>query len=104
MSGFMAVCAADEVPEGDVRGFEVAGRAIALYQVDGAFYATEDRCTHGLASLSDGVVDGELIECPLHFGAFNIRTGAAAAAPCSVAIRTFAVREEAGQLLVEMPE
>jgi nitrite reductase/ring-hydroxylating ferredoxin subunit len=103
MDGFVAVGQAADVPEGEVRGFRLGGLPIAVYNIDGSFYATEDRCTHGLASLSEGMVDGELIECPLHFGAFNIKTGAAAAPPCSIAIRTFQVREEDGQLLVEAP-
>ena len=103
MGGFTAVCQAEDVPEGEARGFSLGGTPIAIYNVEGTFYATEDRCTHGLASLSEGLLDGDLIECPLHFGAFNVKTGAAAAPPCSVSIRTFVVREEAGQLMVEGP-
>jgi nitrite reductase/ring-hydroxylating ferredoxin subunit len=104
MAEFVAVCEADDVPEGEARGFNVGGVPIAVYNLDGTFYATEDRCTHGLASLSEGMLDGDLIECPLHFGAFNIKTGAAAAPPCSIAIRTFKVMEQNGQIHVESPK
>jgi nitrite reductase/ring-hydroxylating ferredoxin subunit len=103
MAGFTVICKTSDVPDGEVRAFSLAGTPIAIYHLDGAFYATEDRCSHGLASLSEGIIDGDVIECPLHFGAFNIKTGAAAAPPCSIAIRTFQVREEDGQLLVEAP-
>ena len=52
------------------------GLSVALYVVDGEYFATADLCTHGQASLSDGFLDGELIECPLHQGTFNVKTGA----------------------------
>lgn len=63
--------------------------AVAVYNVDGEFYATQDDCTHGRASLSDGYLIGDEIECPLHQGMFNVRTGAVSAPPCAVALRTF---------------
>jgi nitrite reductase/ring-hydroxylating ferredoxin subunit len=100
MAGFTVICKTSDVPDGEVRAFSLAGTPIAIYHLDGAFYATEDRCSHGLASLSEGIIDGDVIECPLHFGAFNIRTGAAAAPPCSIAIKTYEVREQGGEILV----
>ena len=76
------------------------GLSVALYVVDGEYFATADLCTHGQASLSDGFLDGELIECPLHQGTFNVKTGAAVGAPCSVAVKTFPVKLENGLLHV----
>jgi len=78
----------------------VNGTKIALYQVDGEYYATADLCTHGQASLAEGYLDGELIECPLHQGTFNVRTGAAVGAPCAVAVKTFPVKLQDGVLHV----
>jgi naphthalene 1,2-dioxygenase system ferredoxin subunit len=78
----------------------VNGLSVALYVVDGEYFATADLCTHGQASLSDGYLDGELIECPLHQGTFNVKTGAAVDAPCSVAVRTFPVKLQDGVLHV----
>ncbi len=75
---------------------------VAHNVVDGEYFATADLCTHGQASLSDGYLDGELIECPLHQGTFNVKTGAAVDAPCSVAVRTFPVKLEDGVLHVGM--
>ncbi|MEN5362725.1 non-heme iron oxygenase ferredoxin subunit [Brevundimonas intermedia] len=80
----------------------VGGTKIALYAVDGDYYATADLCTHGQASLADGYLDGDLIECPLHQGTFNVKTGAAVGAPCTVAVRTYPVKLENGVLHVGM--
>ncbi|MFT0545744.1 non-heme iron oxygenase ferredoxin subunit [Allopusillimonas ginsengisoli] len=73
----------------------VDSEAICLYRLeDGSIHATQDRCTHGNASLAEGYIDGGLIECPLHQGCFDIRTGEAVTAPCKVPIKVYAVRVE----------
>ena len=74
--------------EGAMVGVEVGDLLIALYNVDGEIYATDNTCTHAFAMLTDGFVDGELIECPLHGGKFEIKTGKAAAPPCTVDLKT----------------
>ncbi len=86
-------------PEGIAR-VQAAGQRIALYAVEGAYFATSDVCTHGQAFLSDGYLDGHLIECPLHQGLFDVRTGAPAGAPCTVAVRSFPVKVEGGVIHV----
>ena len=85
---------------GGLLGSSVGGVPIALYAVDGEYFATSDTCTHGQARLSDGYLEGHLIECPLHQGLFDIRTGEVKGPPCSKAIRTLPVRENDGMLLV----
>jgi naphthalene 1,2-dioxygenase ferredoxin component len=87
-----------------VAGCEVGGQRMALYAVDDQYFATSDICTHGAARLSDGYLDGDLIECPLHQGLFNVRTGAAAGAPCSVAVASFPVKQIDGDLYVGFAE
>ena len=77
-----AVCATSEVPENGVISREVGDELIAIYNVGGAYYATEARCTHGMANLADGIVEGEEIECTFHFGRFHIPSGKATAPPC----------------------
>ena len=74
------VCAAAEVPENGVISREVGDELVAIYNIDGAFYATEARCTHGLADLADGTLEGDEIECSFHFGAFHVPSGKADAA------------------------
>lgn len=83
---------------------EAAGRRIAFYEVEGEFFATDDLCTHGRAFLSDGYLDGHMIECPLHQGLFDVRTGAPCGAPCTEAVRTYPVRVEDGVLHVMVEE
>ena len=73
--------------------FVVAGgKEIAIYLVDGAVFATANRCTHGDARLCDGWVEGHEIECPLHQGRFDVRSGAATGAPAEVALATYPAR------------
>ena len=70
-----------DVPEGDVVGVRVAGKEIALYEVEGEVFATDNICTHGHARMSDGFLEGREIECPLHQGKFDVCTGQALCAP-----------------------
>jgi naphthalene 1,2-dioxygenase system ferredoxin subunit len=79
-----------ELPAGGMLRVEIGGRAIALYDVDGAVYATDDTCTHAQSSLCDGYLDGEAIECPLHQARFHVPTGRVLAPP---ATRDLAVHE-----------
>jgi naphthalene 1,2-dioxygenase system ferredoxin subunit len=69
-----------------------AGKEIAIYLVDGAVFATANRCTHGDAHLCDGWVEGHEIECPLHQGRFDVRTGAPTCAPAEVPLASYAAR------------
>ena len=102
MADWVEICRVADVPEGEVRAFSVGTREIAVYHLEDGFHATDDLCTHGNASLADGVIDGDAIECPLHLGTFDIRTGAATAAPCSVALACYKVKIAAEMLLVEV--
>jgi naphthalene 1,2-dioxygenase system ferredoxin subunit len=78
--------------EGDVVAADVEGREIALYLVDGTPYATDNLCTHGNARLSEGFVLGECVECPMHQGQFDIRSGQPLCAPVTEPLRTYPVR------------
>ena len=77
------VRAAADVPENGVISREVGDELVAIYNIDGTFYATEGRCTHGLANLADGMLDGDTIECSFHFGAFHVPSGKAGSRPAS---------------------
>ena len=76
---------------------------LALYAVEDVVYATADLCTHGGARLSQGYLEGYLIECPLHQGLFDIRTGEVAGLPCKRSVRTFPVRIEGEGIVVGFP-
>lgn len=94
--------ALDDVPEGDVIGVKVAGRDIALYEVEGEIYATDNVCTHGQARMSDGFLEGREIECPLHQGKFDVCTGRALCAPLTENIRTYAVKIENMRVMLRL--
>ncbi|HYI25316.1 MAG TPA: non-heme iron oxygenase ferredoxin subunit [Thermomicrobiales bacterium] len=89
---FVTVARKDFLEPGELMYVEVDDEPVCLINLDGELHAINDICTHEEASLSDGTIVGDEIECPLHGGAFNIRTGAAAAFPVVVAIEKYAVR------------
>jgi nitrite reductase/ring-hydroxylating ferredoxin subunit len=96
------VCAVADLPPGSVKSFEVGDEMVAVYNIDGTFYATEARCTHATADLADGILEGDVIECSLHFGAFNVRTGKAVQAPCFTDLKTFQTAVKDGQVVVDL--
>lgn len=98
MSNWIDVAARDAVPADDVIGVEAAGRDIALYDVEGALYATDNLCTHGRARMCDGFLEGHEIECPLHQGRFDVRDGKALCAPLTENLRCYPVRVEGGRV------
>src|SRR3546814_15616015 len=78
----------DDEPVGAV----VEGHDVALYRVDGEIFATSNICTHGQARLCEGYQEGCEIECPLHQGRFDVRSGKALCAPVTVDVRTYPVK------------
>jgi len=96
------VAEADELPEGGVKPVLIGGAALAVYRLAGRIYAISDVCTHADACLSDGYIDGENIECPLHQGLFHIPTGKAVAAPASEDLKTYPVKLDGGAVYIEV--
>ena len=94
--------AMDDVPADDVIGVLVAGRDIALYNAGGEIFATDNICTHGQARLCEGFLEGHEIECPLHQGRFDVRTGQPSCAPVTEAIRSYPVRVEGGRVFLAL--
>lgn len=93
------LCGAAEVPLGEGLRIEIGGHGIAVYNLNNAFYATDDLCSHGEASLADGILEDDFqILCPFHMGGFDIRTGEATASPCIVPIRSYSVIHREGVL------
>ena len=94
-----------DLEPGKVRKCEVGGQALAVYNLNGTFYATQDGCTHATASLSEGdIVDDDCIACPVHDGTFHIATGQPMSFPCEHPIRTFKVIDEGDDLLVDLDQ
>jgi len=96
------LCGVADVTDGDVLKVEAGDNAFAVYNVDGEFFVTDDACTHGPGSLSEGYLDGDIIECNFHGGQFNVRTGDVAGPPCMVPVRTYKVRVEDDSIFIEI--
>lgn len=97
-----AMARAADVEPGEVKACRVDNIPLALYNLDGEFFATHDICTHAHACLSDGYLEDGKIECPLHQGVFDVRTGHAVSGPVDTGVKTFAVRVEGGDVLVNL--
>ena len=103
MADWIEACDADEIDEEDVKRFDHQGRTFAIYRSpDDEFFATDGLCTHEQVHLADGLVMGEIIECPKHNGQFNYNTGAAKRAPVCVNLKTYPARVEAGKVLIQI--
>jgi ethylbenzene dioxygenase ferredoxin subunit len=98
----MRVCAQAEIAPDTVKAFDVGDKRLAVYNIGGKFYVTDDECTHASASLADGMLDGDVIECCMHLGAFHVPTGAVKAPPCVVALRTYKVVLQGDEIFVDL--
>src|ERR1700758_4860476 len=94
--GFVPVAKAGELSLGQMRWVAVDGERLVLANVEGVFYALSDVCGHRNAPLSRGKLVGHLIECPLHFAQFDVRTGKLVDGPISADVRAYEVRVEGG--------
>jgi nitrite reductase/ring-hydroxylating ferredoxin subunit len=91
-----------EREDGEVIAIALGDRQIALYKLDGEIFATDNTCTHAQACLSEGWLEDGIIECPLHQGRFDLRTGKGLGAPIDKDLTTFRVRTEGDDVLVEV--
>ncbi len=91
-NSFVTVARTADLAPGEMTYVEVGDDPVCLINLDGTFFAINDVCTHQDASLSDGTILGDEIECPLHGGAFEIRTGQPASFPVVTPIETYRVR------------
>jgi nitrite reductase/ring-hydroxylating ferredoxin subunit len=97
------LCAKDDVPEGEVIKVEHGNLELAVYHVEGVFYVTENACTHGPGELSEGYLEGHVIECDFHQGQFDIRDGSIVAPPCIVELTTYKVVPHDCAVVIEAP-
>jgi len=102
--GWRCVAALADLADAAAFPARLGNRQIALYRVDGRVFALDDVCTHALALLSQGFIEGGTVECPLHGARFDIATGRCLAPPATVDLRTYAVRIEGDDVYVRAPE
>ncbi|HLH97653.1 MAG TPA: non-heme iron oxygenase ferredoxin subunit [Xanthobacteraceae bacterium] len=95
------LCGTDEVAPGNALKVEAGDLILAVFNVGGAFYVTDDTCTHGPGSLSEGYIEDDVVECNFHNGQFNIKTGEVVAPPCMIPVKTYPTIVESGRVLIE---
>ena len=101
---FVKVGRVSEIPDGRPEIFDVDDRKIAVYRIEGGYYAIDDICTHDGGPLAEGEVEGDVVICPRHGARFSIKTGAALTFPAVSPVDTYPVRVEGEDLLVGLPD
>ena len=95
------VCKADDLKPGMALRVETDEEPVAVFNVDGEFYAIADTCSHEESSLSEGYVDEDIVECAKHGAMFHIPTGEVRSLPATRNVRLFGTAVEDGDLYVE---
>jgi nitrite reductase/ring-hydroxylating ferredoxin subunit len=101
--GFVPVTRASELLPGAMKWVAVDRERVLIANVDGAFYALQDSCGHRQAPLSKGTLAGHVVECPLHFAQFDVRTGRLVSGPVAADVPAYEVRVEGGMVYVRTP-
>lgn len=101
MADRIDLCSTADIAPGNAIKVEAGDLALAVYNIDGEFFVTDDACTHGPGSLSEGYIDGDVIECNFHNGQFNIKTGEVVAPPCMIPVKTYRVVVENDRVMIE---
>ena len=96
------LCSTDDIAPGNAVRVEAGGLTLAVYNVEGEYFVTDDLCTHGPGSLSEGYIDGDVVECNFHNGQFNIKTGEVVAPPCMIPVKTYRTVVEDGKVFIEV--
>ncbi len=104
MSTSYKVATRQQIAPGEVLRVHAGDELVALYNVDGTFYATDDTCSHAQASLSDGWLEDYEITCPLHGAIFDVRTGQPQTLPATKPVCTYSVHVEGDDIYVEIEE
>lgn len=96
------VAKVSDVPDGDLKKVEVNGQPVALFKLDGKFYATTNVCTHEECELDENhMMHGEVVECTCHGSQFNVKTGAVVLPPAAEPLKTYKVSVKGEDVLIE---
>ena len=101
-SMWIRIASTADVPDGEARPIETEGLSLALYHVGDDWYCTDNICTHQFAVLTDGWFEGHMIECPLHAGQFDVRTGKGQGDPIDTDLKIFPVRVEGDAVMIAL--
>lgn len=102
MTEWVHACACEDIDDEDLIRWDHAGRTYAIYRAVDGFYCTDGMCTHEAEHLEGGLLTGHTIECPLHQGRFDIRSGKVISPPPRAGLNTYAVKTENGQVFVKI--
>ena len=102
MADFVKIARTDDVPVGKAKIYDVDGRQIALCNVDGAFYAIDDECTHDGGPLGEGELEGDTVTCPWHGWQYNVKTGACLGKD-GIKVACYDVKVEGGDITIALP-
>ena len=100
--GRLVLCAVEDVPQGQALEVEIDDFFLAVFNVAGSFYVTDNSCTHGPGLLAEGSLVGRVVECDFHGGRFDVVTGGVMAPPCLVPVRTYRTVVEHGKVSIEV--
>ncbi len=101
MGQLIKVAETKDVPPGTAKAVDVEGRAVALFNVDGTYYAIDDTCTHRGGPLSEGAVEGAVVTCPWHGATFDITTGNVLEPPAAEGVAHYNIQVEGSDIKVE---
>jgi len=101
MPSFVRVAAASDLQPGQCKTVEAGGRELAIYNVGGTFYATDNICLHRGGPLGEGFLDGSIVTCPWHGWTYDVTTGVCPISP-NVAVKTYPVKVEGVDVHVEV--
>ena len=99
---WLPVCRDDAIEEEDLIRFDYGERTFCVYNTPAGLYASDGLCTHEAQHLKDGFVIGTVIECPLHQGRFDVRTGEALDGPVCIDLRTYPVKVVGGHVYLDV--
>ena len=99
---FVKVADKNNIASGSAIAVDVAGKRIAIFNVNGGFYAIDDTCTHAGGTLSEGSLEGDVVTCPWHAATFNVKTGEALSAPAFEAVNAYKIKIEGNDIQVEI--
>jgi nitrite reductase/ring-hydroxylating ferredoxin subunit len=102
--GLVSLCPAADVSAGTSRRVVVGSQALAVFNVDGRFHVTDDTCTHGFSSLAEGDLNGCIVTCSWHGGAFDVTTGQAVNPPCTVPLSVYRCEVRNGDVQADLFE
>jgi nitrite reductase/ring-hydroxylating ferredoxin subunit len=102
MPSRIELCNTSDVDVGGALKVEKDDLILAVFNIDGEFFVTDDACTHGPGSLSEGYIEDDVVECNFHNGQFNIKTGEVVAPPCMIPVKTYRTVVEKGKVFIEV--